>query len=301
MQWVWGLLKTTFSEFSNDDCTSMAAALAYYTIFSLAPLLVLIIMLVSLVWDPTQVRGEVQQQMNELFGEQGAQQVQTMMNNASQHRSGWAALLGIIALLFGATGVFGQLQMAMNRAWEVAPDPNRSGIKAYALKRLYSFGMILVIAALLLVSLLLSTVLSAFGQSIVGFLPGTVSDSLLRWLDFGLSFLVITLLFAALFKWLPDAKVGWRDVLLGAVATAVLFVIGKTLIGVYLGHANLGSTYGAAGSLVLLLVWIYYSSMILLLGVEFTQVWARRHGGTIEPKQGAVRVVRQKEEVRRVA
>lgn len=301
MKWIWGLLKTTVNEFSADDCTSMAAALAYYTIFSLAPLLVLIIMLVSLVWDPTQVRGEVQQQMNELFGEQGAQQVQTMMNNASQHRSGWAAVLGIIALLFGATGVFSQLQTAMNRAWEVEPDPDRSGVKDYAIKRLYSFGMILVIALLLLASLLLSTVLSAFGQYIVNLMPGAVSDTLLRWLDFGISFLVITLLLSAIFKWLPDAKIGWKDVILGAVATAVLFVIGKTLIGLYLGHANLGSAYGAAGSLALLLIWIYYSSMILLLGVEFTQVWARRHGGTIEPKEGAVRVIRQKEQVRHAA
>lgn len=301
MTWFWGLLKKTWNEFSEDDSPSMAAALAYYAIFSLAPLLVLIIMLVSLVWDPTQVRGEVQQQMNELFGQQGAQQVQTLMNNAAEHRSGWAALLGIIALLLGATGVFSQLQTAMNRAWEVAPDPNQSGIKDYLLKRLYSFGMILVIALLLFASLLLSTLLSAFGQYIVALLPGEVSGPLLRWLDLGISFLAITLLFAAIFKWLPDAKVAWKDVILGAVATAVLFVIGKTLIGLYLGHANLGSTYGAAGSLVLLLVWIYYSAMILLMGAEFTQVWARRHGDQVEPKEGAVRVVRQKEQVRRAA
>jgi len=300
MRQIWTLLKTTATEFSEDDCASMAAALAYYMVFSLAPLLVLIVMLVSLVWEPTQVQGQVQGQMNELFGQQGAQQVQTMMNNASQNRSGLAAAWGLIALLVGATGLFSQLQTAMNRAWEVAPDPEQSGVKDYLFKRLLSFGMILLVALLLFASLLLSAILSAFGQYIGALLPGEVSQTALQGFNFGVSFLVIMLLFAAMFKWLPDAKITWKDSLFGAVVTALLFVIGTTLIGLYLAHTNMTSGYGAAGSLVLVLIWIYYSALILLLGVEFTQVWARRYGGQIQPKEGAVRVVRQKQQRRAV-
>lgn len=301
MRQIWTVLKKTASEFSEDDCASMAAALAYYMVFSLAPLLVLVVMLVSLVWDPTQVRGQVQTQMNELFGEQGSRQVQTMMNNAAQYRSGLAAAWGLIALLVGATGLFSQLQTAMNRAWEVAPDPQQSTVKQYLFKRILSFGMILLVALLLFASLLLSTVLSAFGQYIGGLLPGQVSQTALQVFNFVVSFLVIMLLFAAIFKWLPDARTHWKDVLVGAVVTALLFVIGKTLIGFYLGHSNMTSGYGAAGSLVLVLVWIYYSALILLLGAEFTQVWARRFGAPVEPKAGAVRVVRQTEQVHHAA
>jgi membrane protein len=293
MTTVWTLLKKTWSEFSEDDCMSLAAALAYYTVFALPPLLVLIVMMVSFVWDPTEVKGEVNQQLANLFGERGARQVQTMMNNATENRSGLAAVLGLIALVAGATGAFSELQTALNRAWQVAPDPKQSGIKTLLVKRLISFALILVIALLLLVSMLLSTILSAFGDTIAGWLPGQVTSTLLRGLNLGISFLVVALLFAAIFKWLPDAKISWKDVATGAVATAVLFMIGKILIGLYLGHTNMASTYGAAGSLVLVLVWIYYSSVILLLGAEFTQVWAGRHGNQVQPREGAVRVVRK--------
>jgi membrane protein len=288
------LLTNTWTEFSDDDCTSMAAAIAYYTIFSLAPSLVLVVMLVSLFWDPHQVQGKVQQQLADLFGQQGAQQVHAMMNNATQNRSGWTAVLGFIALALGATGLFSQLQAALNRTWEVAPDPRRSGIKGYVAKRLLSFAMILLIALLLFASLLLSAALSAFSGQLAAWLPGAISGPLLRWTDFGFSFVVTTVLFATVFKWLPDAKVPWSSVLVGAVVTSLLFVLGKMLIGVYLGHVNLGSAYGAAGSLVLVLVWVYYSAMILLLGAEFTQVWAQRRGQQVEPSEGAIRVVRQK-------
>lgn len=290
---IWTLLKTTWSEFFEDDCMSLAAALAYYTVFTLPPLLVLIVMMVSFVWDPAEVKGEVNQQLANLFGQRGAGQVQTMMNNVTENRSGLAAVLGLIALVAGATGAFSELQTALNRAWQVAPDPKQSGIKTLLVKRLVSFALILVIALLLLVSMLLSTILSAFGDTIVGWLPGQVTSTLLWALNFGISFLVVALLFAAIFKWLPDAKISWKDVAIGAVATAVLFMIGKILIGLYLGHTNMTSTYGAAGSLVLVLVWIYYSSIILLLGAEFTQVWARRHGDQVQPQEGAVRVVRK--------
>jgi membrane protein len=184
-----------------------------------------------------------------------------------------------------------ELQAALNRAWGVEPDPDRGGVKNFVIKRLFSLGMVLSIAFLLLVSLVLSAALTAFGGALGGLLPGDASEVLLQLLDNAVSLVVITLLFAAMFKVLPDARIAWRDVWVGALVTTVLFLAGKFLIGLYLGQANPGEAYGAAGSLAILLVWIYYSSLILLLGAEFTPVWARERGAGVEPQEGAVRVV----------
>jgi membrane protein len=207
-------------------------------------------------------------------------------------------ILSIAALLFGATGAFGQLQSAINRAWEVMPDPDKGGLKAVLLKRVFSFGMILSIAFLLLVSLVLSALLSAFGTALNQYLPSGLSGPLVQVINQLISLLVITLLFAAIFKVLPDARVAWRDVWVGAAFTAVLFVIGKYLIGLYLGHSNPGEAFGAAGSLAVMFIWVYYSSMILLFGAEFTQVWAKRHGSGIAPDRGAVRVLEERRPLR---
>ena len=200
--------------------------------------------------------------------------------------------------MLGASGAFGQLQAALNRAWEVAPDPEQGGLKAFLLKRVFSFGMILSVAFLLLVSLVLSAALSAFGGALAGMLPEGVSATLLQVLNQVVSFAVIAGLFAAIFKVLPDATVAWRDVWVGAAVTAVLFVVGKFVIGYYLGRSNPGEAFGAAGSLAVMFVWIYYSSMILLLGAEFTQAWAEARGSGIAPERGAVRVVQEKKQVR---
>jgi membrane protein len=294
------LLKDSGKEFMDDGSTTQAAALSYYTIFSLPPLLLLILMILGAVVDPHEVQQQLQGQLGALMGPSASRQVGAMMQQANQPGSGSVLTtnLSIAALLFGATGAFGQLQAAINRAWEVMPDPDQGGLKAVLLKRVFSFGMILSIAFLLLVSLVLSALLSAFGTALNQYLPSGLSGPLVQVINQLISLLVITLLFAAIFKVLPDARVAWRDVWVGAAFTAVLFVIGKYLIGLYLGHSNPGEAFGAAGSLAVMFIWVYYSSMILLFGAEFTQVWAKRHGSGIAPDRGAVRVLEERRPLR---
>ena len=287
---MFDLLRSTFREFMDDDCPRLAAALSYYTIFSLPPLLVLTLLIASAFVDPADVSGRLVNELGGVLGESGAEQVREMIGNADRPGSGGAlaTILSLAALLFGATGAFAQLQAALNKAWEVRRDPEVSGIRAFALKRVLSFGMVLVIAFLLLVSLVLSTVLSRAAGEIAGALPG--GTALLWVFDIGLSLALMTLLFAAMFVILPDAEVAWKDVWVGAGATALLFVVGKFLIGFYIARSNPGDAFGAAGSLAVVLVWIYYSGLILFLGAELTQVWARRRGSGIRPDDGAVRV-----------
>jgi membrane protein len=297
---TFALARDSVKEFLDDDCQTQAAALSYYTIFSLPPLLVLILMLLGAVLDPQDIRGHLETQLGTLMGPSATEQIRNILEQAHSPGSGTgvAAVLSVLALLLGATGAFGQLQAALNRAWEVAPDPDKGGLKQFLLKRVFSFGMILSVAFLLLVSLVLSAALTAFGGALGSMLPEGVSATLLQVVNQLLSLVVIAGLFAALFKVLPDAHVAWRDVLVGGAATAVLFVLGKFLIGLYLGRSNPGEAFGAAGSLAVLLVWIYYSSMILLFGAEFTQLWAERRGQGIAPEQGAMRVVRERKELR---
>jgi membrane protein len=284
------LLKQTWRDFGDDDCGRMAAAMSYFMAFSLPPLLVLILMLVGLVLDPADVQGRIEAEMGRLLGTDGARQIQEMITaaNRPENRGGLPALLGLGVLLFGATGAFGQLQAALNRAWEVRPDPKAGGFKRFIGKRLLSLGMVMTIAFLLMVSLVLDAALTAFGDTIGG-LMGGVPDFLLQGVHIVVSFGTIAALFAVMFKYLPDARVAWRDVWVGALFTTLLFQGGKVLIGLYLARSNPGSAFGAAGALALILVWLYYSSMIVFLGAEFTQVWATERGKGIEPEEGAVR------------
>jgi membrane protein len=290
------LAKDTFNEFNKDEATWKAAALSYFTVFALAPLLVLLLQVASFIWDPAQVRDALTGQFQALMGSDVAKQVETMMTTAEQKSasgSGFRLILSIGGLLFGATGAFVSLQTALNRAWEVEPDPKSGGIRNFITKRFLSLGMVLGIAFLLLVSLAVTAAMSAVGGALFGGLGKTFGEIL----NFILTFAVITLLFGAMFKVLPDAKIGWRDVWVGAIATALMFVVGKTLIGLYIGQSDPGSAFGAAGSLAVLLVWIYYAAVILLLGAEFTQAWMKIHGRIIEPEEGAVRIVEVKKEV----
>jgi membrane protein len=297
---VFALVRDSGTDFMKDDCPTQAAALSYYTIFSLPPLLVLILMILGALVDPQDIRGQLEMQIGALMGPSATEQIRTILQQA--HGPGSDALLptvlSSIALILGASGAFGQLQAALNRAWEVAPDPQQGGLKAFLLKRVFSFGMILSVAFLLLVSLVLSAALSAFGGALSGMLPEGLSATLLQVINQVVSFAVIAALFAAIFKVLPDATAAWRDVWVGAAVTAFLFVVGKFLIGFYLGRSNPGEAFGAAGSLAVMLVWIYYSSMILLFGAEFTQAWAEARGSGIAPERGAVRVVQEKKQVR---
>lgn len=292
-----GLLGRALQSFMDDSCPRLAAALSYYTIFSLPPLLVLVTMLVAPVLDPTTVQDMLQGQIGQVVGPEGAQQIAEMVQNVKRPGTGGiaAAVLGLAAFLFGATGAFAQLQDALNAAWGVEPDPARGGVKNFLLKRVFSFAIILGIGFLLLVSLVVSAVLAAFQGLLEQLLPPGFSVPLLQTINNGVSFAVVALLFAALFKVVPDAVIRWRDIAVGAVATALLFVIGKFAIGLYLGRSDPASVYGAAGSFALVLVWIYYTSMILLFGAEFTRAWAAHRGAPIRPQPGAVRVVRSRE------
>jgi len=288
---IFGMLKKSFKDFSDDECPRMAAALSYYTVFALPPLVILILLIVGAIWDPQDVREALSGQMGNLMGSAGKQQVITMMEQADNPatKKGVAAVLGVLTLLLGATGAFLQLQASLNRAWEVEPDKTQGGLKNFILKRLLSIGMVLTIAFLLLVSLVLSSVISAMGGALGRIFP---------WFSAGIAFLVenlfsfavITLLFALIFKVLPDARIRWKDVWVGAAVTGLLFVIGKFALGLYLGRSNPGQAYGAAGSLAVMLVWIYYSAMIVLFGAEFTQTWAVEKGAGIVPEKGARRM-----------
>ncbi len=292
------VVKQSGSEFIEDDCPMMAAALAYYTAFSLPPLLVLIVTVAGWIWSPEAVTGELKQQVSGVIGEGGWHQIERMMQAAEkQTGGGLAAIVGIIALLLGATGVMVQLQAALNKAWEVKPDPDQGGVKNFITKRMLSLAMIIAIAFLLLVSLVMTAVLKTMGDMISGWLPGEVGGWVPLTVNFLVNLIVFTLLFAAMLKWLPDAHVRWKDTWIGAAATALLFIIGKTALGIYFGMIDTGR-YGAAASFVLMLLWVYYSGMIFLFGAEFTQVLARRTGHGITPEEGSVRVVTDTKEVR---
>lgn len=290
------LIKESFKEWQKDGALDLGAALAYYTIFSLAPLLLVALAVAGLLWDRGQIQEQLIGQIQGLMGPQGAQAVQTMLANAGQHGSGvTASILGVVTILFGATGVFVQLQSALNRVWNVEAKPGK-GIWSFVKTRLISFGMVLGVGFLLLVSLIISTAVSAIGKWATGLMPG--SETLMQVLTFAVSFALVTFLFALMYKYLPDVEIGWRDVWIGAVVTALLFTLGKFLIGLYLGKSSVASTYGAAGSLVILLLWIYYSSQILFLGAEFTQVYATRYGSQIKPSKHAVPVVTETREAK---
>lgn len=288
---IWFLIKETFSEWSEDKVTRLAAALSYFTVFSLAPFLLIIIAVAGFFWGQEAVQGEVVGQIGGLVGEEGAQLVEAMLAAAYDPGASLIATgFSIGLLLFGASGLFGQLQDALNVIWEVQPKPGR-GILATIKDRFISFTMVLGVAFLLLVSLVLSAALAALQRYFGGLIP--VPEIIVQIVNLAISLGVITLLFALMFKILPDAEIAWSDVWLGALVTAVLFTIGKELIGLYLGQAAVGSAYGAAGSLVIILLWVFYSAQILFLGAEFTQVYANHFGSRIVPAENAVPVTEE--------
>ncbi len=275
------LLKESFQEWQQHKVSLLAAALAYYTVFSITPLLVIAIAIAGAVFGQDAARGEILAQINQLVGQEGAEAIEMALTNANQPQlSSMASIISLVVLLIGASGVFAQLQEALNTVWNVKAKPN-GGIRQLIRKRLLSFGMVLVIGFLLLVSLLVSAILSGISKLEISLIPGFTPFWEL--LNFVISFGFIAFLFALIYKYLPDVKIPWKDVWVGAIMTALLFTLGKYLIGLYLGRGSLGSTYGAAGSLIVFLAWVFYSAQILLFGAEFTQVYARKYGRKISP------------------
>jgi membrane protein len=287
---VFSLLKQTFQEWLQDKAPQLGAALAYYTVFSLAPLILVLLAIVGVIFrhDPAGAWNKITQQMSYFLDPSAVQVVQDIAEKASQPgKSTMATIIGIALAIFGASGVFGQLQDALNTIWGVKAKPSQ-GISGFLRSRFLSFAMVAGICFLLLVSLTIEALLKGFSHYVQSVLPGGMGIALAVYLVF--DFVVVVLLFAMIFKFLPDVKIQWRDVWIGAVITAILFGIGKWLLGFYLGSGAAGSAYGAASSLITLLLWVYYSSQILLFGAEFTQVYAQRAGRDLEPSEYAVRV-----------
>jgi membrane protein len=286
LMWIWTLLKETYLAWSEDNASRLAASLSYYTAISIAPLLIVIIAIAGLFAGTQQAQTQLVGQIQGLVGAEGAKVVQTVIDNADRPSvASVAGLISLVMLLWGASNVFAELQASLNRIWGVETQHGQ-GVLVTLKDRFFSFAMVVVMGFLLLVSLVVSAVLSALGNYLSGLLPG--GDLLWQVLNFLISFAVITLLFGLMFKVLPDAKSAWRDIWLGAAVTALFFVIGKSLIGLYLGTQSLGSAYGAAGSLVVLLLWVYYSAQIFFFGAEFTQVYASRYGQGVRPAAEAV-------------
>ncbi len=287
-----GVLRSALKDFAEDDCASMAAALAYYTVFSLPPLLVLILLIAGLFVDPIQLQEHLARYIESAAGADAAEAVTTMVANSQEKIQSTGTLsismlLGIVGIMFGATGVFVQLQSALNKAWEVAPDESAGGASSFAMKRLVSLGMILVVAFLLLVSLVLSAALTTLANAIAGAAFGEIPASVLKLFQIFLSLALTSVLFSSMFRFLPDVRLRWRAVAAGGFATAVLFVVGQEILALYVRYSEPGSTFGAAGSLAVILVWIYYSAMIVLLGAELTQSWTRARGWNVRPEPGA--------------
>jgi membrane protein len=284
------LLKQTAQEWVQDKAPQLGAALAYYTVFSLAPLILVLISVVGLMFrnDPGGAWNKITEQMSYFLDKSAVQVVQNIAQQASQPgKDILGTIIGVALALFGASGVFGQLQDALNTVWGVKAKPG-GGIWGFLRSRFLSFAMVGGVCFLLLVSLTIESVLKAFSHYIQSVMPGGIVIAMTVYFIFDMA--VIILLFAIIFKFLPDAKIQWRDVWIGAVMTAVFFVIGKWALGLYLGSGKAGSAYGAASSLITLLLWIYYSSQILLFGAEFTQVYADRAGRGVSPDEHAVRV-----------
>lgn len=286
---VFEILKETVKEWQNDNASQVAAGVAFYAVLSAAPLLLVVIAIASFVFGREASQSQLIAHVQAFMGEQGARVVQTLMS-ADRTSSYLDSTVGLLTMLFGATAMFVNLQDALNNIWEVTPKPGRI-LMPFIRKRLLSFAMVIGCGLLLLLSLFASAALSVAENFTA--ISGTIAPSLLHVANFVLSLTVLTAVFGIIFKTLPDVRISWRDVWVGGCVTSLLFTIGKSLAAVYLVHSSIGSFYGAAGSIVVLLAWIYYSAQTFFFGAEFTQVYARRYSSGIEPDENAVRFTRE--------
>ena len=280
------MVRETFSAWMADYAPSMGAAIAYYTVFSIAPLLLLVIAVAGLIFGRDAVQGEIVNQVTGLMGEEGAVAIEGLLKSAAEPAtSAIATAISVVLLIFGATTVFAEIQNALDRIWHVPPSKKPSGMVEFFRTRLLSFGLVLGLGFLLLVSLVVSAAVAALGSWWGNSFPGW--ETVLHLVNIAVSLTLSTVLFAMIYKLMPRTDIAWRDVWTGAVATAVLFELGKVGIGLYLGKSGVTSGFGAAGSLAVLLVWVYYSAQIFLLGAEFTRLYSGKHAG--RPEQGRLR------------
>lgn len=284
---LWHIIKNSFSGFSNDNVTKLSASLAYYTMFSMGPLLVMIIALCGVFLGRDAIEGKIYTQLQQFLGPDTALQLQQIIKNAFVSGKGnIAIIIGSISLLIGATSVFAEMQDSINRIWGLKPKPKRGWVKMLQ-NRFLSFSVIISLGFLLLVSLAVASLVEALSNRLKTAYPG-VTVVVLYIINLVITMGITSLIFAVIFKVLPDAKIRWRDVIAGSITTAILFMLGKFGISFYIGKSHVGTTYGAAGSLVVLLLWIYYSSIILYLGAEFTKAYAVEYGSPIMPSEYAV-------------
>ena len=286
------LLKKTASNFIDDNSIKLAASLSYYTIFAIAPLLIVVMTLAGWFFGADAVQGKIYYQLNELIGNSTALEVQTIIKNIQTAKHTTAGtVIGVIALVVGATGVFTEIQDSINFIWSIKVKPKKGWLKLIT-NRLLSFSLVVSLGFILLVSLTANAVLDLLSDRLIIYFAN-VAVYFFYILNYVIIFAVISFMFAVIFKVLPDARIRWKDAFVGSVFTAMMFLIGKFLIGYYLGNSNIGATYGAAASVIILLLWVYYSSIILFFGAEFTQVYATEYGGGVIPYDNAVLIVKQ--------
>ncbi len=294
---TWRIAEATFNGFLDDRGLKLSASLAYYTVFSLAPLMMLIVFILSIYFGPDAFQGKIYPELKGFVGAEGAAQIQSIVKSVQLGKSAGAITIGIITLVVGATGIFLEIQDSLNIIWRVKAKPKRGWVKIIT-NRLLSFSLVIGLGFLLLVSLIINGLVAALSDRLSHYLDNF--GIIFTLINVGVTFLVISILFSIIFKYLPDVKIGWKDVRVGAIFTSVLFMLGKYLIGLYIATMKINSTYGAAGSIIIIFVWVYYTSALLYLGAEFTQVYAEAIGCKIQPAEYAV-AVEQKEIERVVA
>ncbi|MCW3112551.1 MAG: ribonuclease [Segetibacter sp.] len=288
----WRVLKEAGSGFSQDNCAKLSAALSYYTIFAIGPLLIIIISLSALFYGRDAIEGRLYGQIKGLIGSEAALQVQDIIKNSQHSNKGViGTVIGTVALVIGATGIFTEIQDSINFIWSLRAKPKR-GIVKYLINRLLSFSLIVSLGFLLIVSLVISALLDLLSDRLTHYFPDT-TVYIFYVANIAIIFIIISLLFAIIFKVLPDGKIKWKDAFIGAAFTSILFIIGKAAIGFYLGRANLGATYGTAASVIVILTWVYYTSLILYFGAEFTKAYALEYGGGIIPDETAVFIIKR--------
>lgn len=293
---LWKVILGSASAFSQDKAMKYSASLAYSTIFALSPLLVMIISLASIFYGKDAIQGKLFSEINQLVGSDAANQIQILIEkSALSGGSTLSLIISIVVLMIGATAIFTEIQDTLNIIWRVRPKPKK-GFQKLLINRILSFSMIISLGFLLVVSLVVNGIVAALSERLSAIFP-EITVILVQAFNILLTFSIITTLFAIIFKFLPDVKISWKDVRVGAIATALLFMLGRVLIGFYLQMAGTGSTFGAAGSLIVILTWVYYTAAILYFGAEFTQVYAEKFGGSIQPADYAVHVVQTEEEV----
>lgn len=284
---MWSIIKESLTNFLNNKALQMSAALAFYTVFAIAPILIVVISLCDIFYGRAAIEGAIFQQMDDLIGRSAALQIEQIIRNATVSRDiSWASVVGVVALLIAATGVFAEIQDSINFIWRLKAKPKKGWLKLI-LNRLLSFSMMVSLSFILLVSLIVNSVLDLLGQQLLKFFPD-MAIFFAHVINLFITFITISLLFASIFKVLPDARIKWHDVIVGSVTTAILFMLGQSAIGYYLGKTKISSTYGAAGSVIIILLWVYYSAMILYFGAFFTHVYAIRKGRNIYPRDYAV-------------